>query len=287
MVTSSARPCRHTCLSPARIPQIPWERHSCLSRQPTPLHLVTADMAAHQKISRISHPGYCPRRWCAVCGRTATSKQAAFVFCEGEPDCSNVCHASCLGARETYTCSETQQLRSEANIEDEVTYVDTAPPAPSNEDGDTATDAALPPSLPDVDDDAPSIEGGDTEHQAYMEMPKEELVAHALSLKQEVSRQNTVVQSLTLQRDWIIGQEPQLLEFLQLIQALKDAKDADGERSTRTMATTAIASSIDNAWARKCTSSPAARLWWDSDRPRGTPEGDARDARCAQSPLEC
>ncbi|MPC95634.1 hypothetical protein E2C01_090853 [Portunus trituberculatus] len=47
-----------------------------------------------------------------------------------------------------------------------------------------------------------------------METQKEELVAHALSLKQEVSRQNTVVQSLTLQKDWLIDRKPQLLEVL-------------------------------------------------------------------------
>ncbi|MPC79428.1 hypothetical protein E2C01_073956 [Portunus trituberculatus] len=39
--------------------------------------------------------------------------------------------------------------------------------------------------IPDADDDAHHTEDGDTEHQEYMEMRKEELVAHALSLKQE------------------------------------------------------------------------------------------------------
>ena len=144
-----------------------------------------------------------------------------------------------------------------------------APPMPSNEDGDTATAAVLPPShSADADDDAHHTEDGDTERQEYMAMQKEEVVAHALSLKQEVSRQNTVVQSLTLQRDWIIDRKPQVIEVLQLIETLSDAKEEDGKRSTRTIGTTAIPSSIDKAWTRKCTASPAAREWWESDLPR-------------------
>ncbi|MPC19892.1 hypothetical protein E2C01_012823 [Portunus trituberculatus] len=94
-------------------------------------------------------------------------------------------------------------------------------------------------------------------------------------------------------RDWIIDQKPQLLEVLQLIEALSDAKDADRKRSTRTMGTTAIVLSIDNAWARKCTSSPTARQWWEfgllrplanTHRPRDSPPTNTATSCTDSSP---
>ena len=77
------------------------------------------------------------------------------------------------------------------------------------------------------------------------EMEKEELVTHTLRLKQEVSRNNSKIQSLTLQRDCILDKKPQVLEILHLIEALSDAKDADACRTTCTVGTTAVVNTID------------------------------------------
>lgn len=231
-------------------------------------------MAAHQKIARINHPGYCPRRWCAVCGRAAT-KNSAFLFCEGEADCPNVCHATCLGDREHYACTETQQLRQEAGVDVEVAYVDVTSPDHNTEAGatqpDTPSDATLPSSPPVDDDESHSIESED-ERRQYMQLDKEEVVDHCLRLKQEVSKQHAIIQSLTTQRDWIIDRKPQVLEVLQLMEALSDARDADERRSTRTIGTSAIPELIDRDWGSRCTSSPSVKQWWESDLPRRLPK---------------
>ncbi|MPC25657.1 hypothetical protein E2C01_018779 [Portunus trituberculatus] len=80
----------------------------------------------HRLIKRRDLPGYCPQSWCAVCGREAT-KTAPYVSCEGSSECRNVCHTACLGDRESYTCKDTQQLRQETSIVDEVVYISENP----------------------------------------------------------------------------------------------------------------------------------------------------------------
>ena len=98
-------------------------------------------------------------------------------------------------------------------------------------------------------------------------------MTHTLHLKNEVSRNSSMIQSLTLQRDWILDKKPQMLDILNLIQALSDVRDADERKSIRTIGTTAVATSIDNAWANACASSPSIKQWWESDRPRRLPRG--------------
>ena len=154
-------------------------------------------MSTHTKIVRINHPGYCPKRWCAVCGKAAT-KNAPYVCCDGETDCPNVCHATCLGDRETFTCTETQQLRQVANINVTVSYVD----------GDISAAAPTPSAPPAEDEEAPVIHEEDTDRQMYMEMEKEAIVTDTLRFKHELSRSHIIIQSLTLQRDWILEKKP-------------------------------------------------------------------------------
>ncbi|MPC87022.1 hypothetical protein E2C01_081871 [Portunus trituberculatus] len=42
------------------------------------------------------------------------------------------------------------------------------------------------------------------ERQHYGVMDKEDLISYALRLEKELTRKNNIIQSLTLQRDWII-----------------------------------------------------------------------------------
>lgn len=221
-------------------------------------------MVAHQKIGRIGHPGYKPRRWCAVCGLSA-SKSHPYVCCDGETDCRNVCHIACLGDRDAYTCDVTQQLRQEANIDAAVVYED--------EDVEETPDTPAPPPFPPVDDiDAPTFsEDVDNERQEYMAMDREELVSLTLRLKQEVMGNKNVIQSLTLQRDWIIEKKAQVLDILEFIETLSDARDADARRSTRTIGTSAAGSWIDKSWEKACRSSERWRQWWESENTKRLP----------------
>ena len=72
---------------------------------------------------------------------------------------------------------------------------------------------------------------------------KEQLVTHILNLKQEVSRNNSKIQSLTQHQNWILDKTSQVLDKLNLIEALDDA------------------SSIDNASTNPCASSPSTKEW--------------------------
>ena len=122
------------------------------------------------------------------------------VCCNSDTPCPNVCHVTCLSDHETYTCTDTQQLRLEGNIDDAVMYLYDNAHADNREDNPTTE--THPTTLPE-DDDNDDNETED-ERQLYMEMEKEELVTHILRFKQEESRNSNKIQSLTLQRDWIL-----------------------------------------------------------------------------------
>ena len=66
------------------------------------------------------------------------------------------------------------------------------------------TDTPITP--PDDNDDS----NVDDERQVYMEMEKEELVTLTLCLKQEVLRNNSKIQSLTIQWDMVLEKKPQM-----------------------------------------------------------------------------
>ncbi len=126
-------------------------------------------MADHRPIKRRDLPGYCPQKWCAVCGKAAV-KNAPYVRCEGRNDCPNVCHSSCLGDHDVYTCEDTQELRRLCSIEDAVVYL----PLDPNENAPTTLAA------PNESDD-----GGDAgvdvdvdERQHYREMDKDLISLH-------------------------------------------------------------------------------------------------------------
>lgn len=129
------------------------------------------NMAAHQKISRVNSSRYCPRCWCGDCGKAAT-KNTLFVCCDGELDCLNVSHITCLSDREKYTSIETQQLFLEANVD--ATRLD------DNENGDTSAATTLFSLLPGADDALEVNEDGDAVQQHYLELEKEELVSQTL-----------------------------------------------------------------------------------------------------------
>ena len=86
-----------------------------------------------------------------------------------------MCHVTCLGDHETYSCVETQQLRLEANIDAALTLHYDAAHATDREDNPTTADHPI---IPLDDDNDVNV---DDERQAYIEMEKEELVTHTLT----------------------------------------------------------------------------------------------------------
>lgn len=76
-------------------------------------------------------------------------------------------------------------------------------------------------------------------------MMKRELVSAFVNLQEEVSSDNNMVQSLRLQRDWVINKQTEVMEILELIGTLKDARDAETRATCHSVAITARPSSID------------------------------------------
>ncbi|MPC31737.1 hypothetical protein E2C01_025034 [Portunus trituberculatus] len=103
-------------------------------------------------------------------------------------------------------------------------------------------------------------------------MDKEELISRTLRLKQEVMENKSTIQSLSLQRDWIIEKKAQVMDILEFIETISDARDADTRRTTRTIdSTSANASWIDKSWAKVCSSPERWKQWWESDNTKRLP----------------
>ena len=214
-------------------------------------------MADHRLIKRRDLPGYCPQRWCAVCGKAA-SKNAPYVRCEGKNDCPNVCHSSCLGDYDVFMCDETQELRRMCSIEDAVVYLPL---------DDNASNTPTAPNGDDGGEDANADEGVD-ERQYYMEMNKEDLISCILRLEKEVTTKNNVIQSLTLQRDWILEKQTHMAELHELMRTLAECKTTDARNSSSSIANTTTPSFIQKTWERACVSSEHWRQWCQSGRPK-------------------
>ncbi|MPC95241.1 hypothetical protein E2C01_090443 [Portunus trituberculatus] len=170
-------------------------------------------MADHRLIKRRDLPGYCPQRWCAVCGKAAT-KTVAYVRCEGRRDCPNVCHSSCLGDQDAYMCGDTQELRRLCNIEDVVVYL--------HPDEDVPTPPAHPPNEGDDGNDVNTEEVDEWQH--YRVMGKEDPISYALHLGKELTRKNNIIQSLTLQRDWILEKKTHVAELNEFMEVLTEGE---------------------------------------------------------------
>ena len=146
-------------------------------------------------------------------------------------------------------CADTKELRTNNGIEDPVTYLTGNPSTPPADNGND--------------------EDGDEVRQHLREMNKEDLISSFIHVQKgmtnaqkEVTKCNNIIQSLRLQRDWIIDKKPQLMEFLELIDTLTDARDAEASVSSHTVATTVTPNSIEKTWDEVCASSDYWRQWW-------------------------
>ena len=99
-------------------------------------------------------------------------------------------------------CADTQMLRTSNGIEDQVIYL-------------TGNPSTHPASNESDDDEEEDL------WQHVREMKKDDLISSVIHLQKEVTKCNTIIQSLRLQRGWIIDKKPQLLEILELINTLR------------------------------------------------------------------
>ena len=76
----------------------------------------------HSLITRpVGLPGYAPKAWCAVCGKTTANLSIRNCV---TADCPNVCHTDCLNGEENFNCFNVDTLRSVFDIPDVISYVE-------------------------------------------------------------------------------------------------------------------------------------------------------------------
>jgi len=157
-------------------------------------------------------------------------------------------------------CDDTQELRRLCSIDDAVVYL------PLDPDEDASTTPAAPNEGGDGDDANADVDVDERQH--YREMDKEDLISYTLRLQKEVSDKNNIIQSLTLQRDWILEKKAHVAELNEFMEILTESKKADERVSSSSIATTATPSSILKTWERACASSDHWKQWWQSGRPK-------------------
>lgn len=65
-------------------------------------------------------PGYRPKVWCSVCGKSAT--EGVDIRCD-IANCPNLCHILCLKGKQKFNCEETTELRTTSGIQEAVAFL--------------------------------------------------------------------------------------------------------------------------------------------------------------------
>ena len=169
-------------------------------------------------------PGYRPKLWCSVCGKSASID--ADHKCE-IADCPNLCHSQCLSEKVTFNCENTEDLRSASGIHVAVTFYI----------GDSNANRAS------------EIESTDTEEEEdnLNLLGKEELLSIAKKQRKEI----TTLKTQLLNYKTIIEDLPKkrsiLVEALSIIDTLVATQATIEPVQQRSIASTADPVKIDEA----------------------------------------
>lgn len=231
---------------------------SFTSPPPPPPPIMSAT-SGHQPIARPQGlPGYCPRQWCCVCGKAA-AKTDTYVKCQGDT-CLNLCHIRCLDNKEDYSCKETQALRVQANVTDQVVFTtgSSAPKVDADQDQDQETI--------EKEEEENEEDSEDTEHLTHL--GKEQLIETIIQLQKEVSKSNNIIRSYKNQRELLINKRSVFEEALSLIDIIVATDIYNKDSSTTSVAASAAPDKIDSDWEDVCNKSEHWKNWRDSSKPR-------------------
>ena len=192
-------------------------------------------------------PGYRPSQWCSVCGKAARGEDAN--NCKGLY-CQNKCHKKCLADLEAFDCMEVAALRTIIDIADPVVYIE---------------------QLPDIQvtEISEDILSEDTiEKNRLQEKSKEELIEEIIRLKKEASASNSLANELKNICKTIASKRDALVEALDFVDTLTATVNSIEEKSTTTIACSAIPQVIDREWQERTEAHPHLENWWETQKPK-------------------
>ena len=174
----------------------------------------------HARIARPEGlPGYEPREWCAVCGKSTANKGK--VNCSYS-DCPNICHPQCLGEDSHFTCTEVQRLRQAIGIPDEVSHV-----TPDNETTETHESSAI------------------DEERELLQLEPTDLVRIIRNLRSELARKNSLLKFLGTTTEDIASKRDAVVNILNFFDSIVASTTALPSLEVRSIACTARPEKID------------------------------------------
>ena len=203
----------------------------------------------HTLIARpVSLPGYSPRQWCAVCGKTTIDKPS--LNCEAT-DCPNLCHPRCLGTRISFNCSEVTALRQAKGISHPVVHLTDTSQAPQ------------PGSLPDGSED-----NDDDEDSELSLLQQPELIRIVKSLRAELKKAKAALASYDPSTHYLAEKRDSVVSVLNFLDNIIATKSNVEGLETKASACTARAERVDADWQQLIHTNQASRTWWTSKKPR-------------------
>ena len=184
-------------------------------------------------------PGYAPREWCAVCGKTTANLD--IQKCIGV-SCSNTCHNSCLDGNQNFNCSEVANLRTVLSIPDRVLYINTATEDISSDNTD--------------------------EDEDLFKLGNRELVTIIRRLQAEITRKNSILKFFDSISNNIASKRDAIVTVLEFIDNIAATKSSLEELEVTSVACSACPDKIDEDWSAAIAADQQLNTWWNSGKPR-------------------
>lgn len=200
----------------------------------------------YEKIERPrGRPGYRPRTWCSVCGKTASLE--ADKRCQ-VADCPNICHIACLEEELDFNCEITGQLRGNQGITDPVTFYT-----------ERVNTEVIPPEVIITQDN-------EEEDADLHQLQKEELVDLVKKLRQELAATKTRLGRYKTVIDQLPEKRSILVEAISIIDTLVATQASIEEVQQRTIASSAYPNRIDQDWEKHIEGNDELYIWWTSEK---------------------
>ena len=196
----------------------------------------------HSLITRpLGLPGYAPKVWCAICGKTTANLSIQNCV---TADCPNVCHTDCLNGEENFNCFNVDTFRSVFKIPDIISYV---------EDSDEVNAGISPDN--DLDKELINLE-------------KKELVAMVERLKAELVRKNSILSFFSTTTTDLANKRDAVVTVLEFIDNIIATKTSLEELEVNSIACSACPEKIDEDWISAVESDENLKTWWESGKPK-------------------
>ena len=196
----------------------------------------------HCLITRpVGLPGYAPKAWCAVCGKTTSNLSTQTCV---TTDCPNVCHTDCLNGEENFNCFNVDTLRSVFDIPDAISYVEYSDDVNANVNPENDLDSEL------------------------QNLEKNELVSMIKRLRAEIIKKNSILSFFSTTTADLANKRDAVVTVLDFIDNLLATKTSLEELEVNSVACSACPEKIDEDWCTAVESDENLKSWWESGKPK-------------------